>query len=39
MAAAGFNFRKWMRLVLFWLQLLIAHMAAQASCEAWQHKK
>jgi IS5 family transposase len=34
MAAAAFNFRKWMRLILFWLQLWIAHIVSQADNEA-----
>lgn len=33
MAAAAFNFRKWMRLILFWLQLWIAHIVSQADNE------
>jgi IS5 family transposase len=34
MAAAAFNFRKWMRLILFWLQLWIGHKLNQADNEA-----
>ena len=34
MAAAAFNFRKWMRLILFWLQLWIADLWNQADHEA-----
>ncbi len=34
MAAAAFNFRKWIRLILFWLQLLIAYIIAQDDKEA-----
>lgn len=27
MAAAAFNFRKWLRMIIFWLQFLLATMA------------
>lgn len=33
MAAAAFNFRKWIRLVLFWLQLWITNIAGQSDQE------
>jgi IS5 family transposase len=33
MSAAAFNFRKWMRLVLFWLQLWITYIASQVDQE------
>jgi transposase, IS5 family len=34
MAAAAFNFKKWIRIILFWLQLWIAYIVGQADCEA-----
>jgi transposase, IS5 family len=34
MAAAAFNFRKWIRIILFWLQLWITYIVSQADQEA-----
>lgn len=34
MAAAAFNFRKWMRIILFWLQIWIAYLVDQTDNEA-----